>query len=511
MLNEPGDDKLGLPEFGKDTHPSASDRPSSAPEQSESQLMASPSATGRYSKVRPHALGGLGQVFVALDEELNRHVALKQIQDRFAIDPEARQRFILEAEITGGLEHPGIVPVYGLGMQADGQPYYAMRFIRGESLQDAISLLHNSQLSQNDKMFALRKLLGRLVDVCQAVGYAHSRGVLHRDIKPDNIMLGKFGETLVVDWGLAKLVDSTTEQVESKIKSSSAAVADEAVIKKHLADSPQDSSSEATIDEEMPLLRPTSVHVEGTRQGRIVGTLSYMSPEQACGDIALIDKRSDIYSLGATMYAMLVGKTALGTKHRDGPLSLDEALSLVRENKFLPPRQIAPWLPKSLAAICERAMAKNPNDRYDSTLALADDLERWLADEPVQAYHENALERSRRWIKRHQTLASTSAAILLVGLFALIGFLLLLQDRNRRLAVMTQSLQRANQELTLAEEKALEEAATAQAVTNFLNQDLLSQASINDHPNPRLEVRAVLQRAASSVDDQFNDQPMVKA
>jgi serine/threonine protein kinase len=166
----------------------------------------------RYQIIRDYAKGGLGQVFVALDEELKRHVALKQIQDRFAGNADARQRFMLEAEITGGLEHPGVVPVYGLGVYDDGQPYYAMRFIRGESMEQAIADFHRKFPTQDamarrdpDRMLELRKLIGRILDVCQAIAYAHSRGVLHRDIKPDNIMLGKYGETLVVDWGLAKV------------------------------------------------------------------------------------------------------------------------------------------------------------------------------------------------------------------------------------------------------------------------------------------------------------------
>ena len=161
----------------------------------------------RYRILRPHAEGGLGAVFVANDEELHREVALKEILERHAHNTENRLRFLLEAEVTGGLEHPGIVPVYGLGQYEDGRPYYAMRFIRGESLKSAITQFHladNPDRDPGERALSLRRLLTHFVDVCEAIAYAHSRGVLHRDLKPANVMLGKYGETLVVDWGLAK-------------------------------------------------------------------------------------------------------------------------------------------------------------------------------------------------------------------------------------------------------------------------------------------------------------------
>src|SRR5437867_11770517 len=151
------------------------------PQPPETPVPSAPTAGSRYRILRPHAKGGLGEVFVAEDTELGRHIALKEIQAKHADDPGNRARFLLEAEITGGLEHPGVVPVYGLGSYADGRPFYAMRFIRGDSLQDAIARFHQAEGPRRDpgeRALALRELLGRFVAVCNAIGYAHSRGVV---------------------------------------------------------------------------------------------------------------------------------------------------------------------------------------------------------------------------------------------------------------------------------------------------------------------------------------------
>ena len=204
----------------------------------------------RFRILRPHARGGLGEVFVALDGELHREVALKQILEKHADDPVSRQRFVAEAEITGGLEHPGVVPVYGLGSYSDGRPYYAMRFIKGDSLKEAIARFHDDEALGADpgrRSLELRKLLRRFTDVCNAIDYAHSRGVIHRDLKPANIIVGKHGETLVVDWGLAKSVGR----------------------------------ADPTVGEQT--IAPSSSGSSETLPGSALGTPAYMSPEQARG------------------------------------------------------------------------------------------------------------------------------------------------------------------------------------------------------------------------------------
>ncbi len=303
--------------------------------------------------------------------------ALKEIQEKHADNPDSRSRFVAEAEITGQLEHPGIVPVYGLGHYGDGRPFYAMRFIRGDSLQEVIQRFHQAEGPKRDpgeRSVELRQLLGRFVDVCNALAYAHSRGVLHRDLKPGNIMLGPYGETLVVDWGLAKpLVGAKAE-----------------------AGSP-----------EGPVKPSAASGYALTQAGQAVGTPPYMSPEQAAGRLDQLGFASDVSSLGATLYCLLTGRAPFEERE------LGKLLQQVQRGEFPPPRQINRHVPAALEAICTTAMALRPADRYASPRALAKDVERWLADEPVSAYREPWTVRLARWRRRHKTLVTVAAVLLL--------------------------------------------------------------------------------------------------
>ncbi|MBI3409612.1 MAG: serine/threonine protein kinase [Planctomycetes bacterium] len=388
----------------------------------------STSAGTRFVILRPHARGGLGQVFVALDTELNREVALKEMQARLADNPANRVRFLQEAEITGGLEHPGIVPVYGLGTYDDGRPFYAMRFIKGHSLMDAIEELHGRPASGDrpppektlpcrdtqssghlrlprarirDRFTGLkfRQLLRRLIDVCNALQYAHDRGVLHRDLKPHNIMLGKYGETLVVDWGLAKPVGHAFNAAQSAHE------------------------EQAPFLEEKPLIPASATGSAETVAGTALGTPAYMSPEQAAGRLDLLGPASDVYSLGATLYCMLTGQPPFQGATAD-------VLKKVQRAEFRAPRQTIPSISRALEAVCLKAMSLKPQERYAAPRELAEDIEDWLADEPLKAWPEPWTVQARRWVSRHRTIFVSGAAGVLTALLALVLATVLLTAAN---------------------------------------------------------------------------------
>jgi eukaryotic-like serine/threonine-protein kinase len=387
------------------------------------------SAGTRFRILRPHAEGGLGKVSVARDEELSREVALKEIKALHADNPDSRARFLLEAEITGGLEHPGIVPVYGLGQYADGRPYYAMRFIRGDSLKEAVDRYHDPKAEKSnpgERAVELRKVIGRFLDVCNAIAYAHSRGVLHRDLKPGNIMLGKYGETLVVDWGLAKCVDRPELKTETS---------------------------------QGPIRPSSGSGSAATQMGSAMGTPQYMSPEQAAGRLDLLGPASDVYSLGATLYYVLTGR---------GPIEANDVgtvLQKVKRGEFQPPRGVKPEIARPLGAICLKAMALKPENRYATPRALADDIERWLADEPVRAYRDPLLARISRAARRHKVATASASALLVAAVVGLsIGTVLLGREQARTEAARKQE-QAAKVEAEAAAER--EKAAKVEAVENF--------------------------------------------
>jgi eukaryotic-like serine/threonine-protein kinase len=436
----------------------------------------------RYRVLWAHAKGGLGEVYLAEDTELHRRVALKEIQSKHAKNPVSRDRFVAEAEITGKLEHPGVVPVYGLGTYHDGRPFYTMRFIKGEDLATAIRRFHSGS-SPSFTGLEFRWLLRKFIDVCNTVAYAHSRGVLHRDLKPGNIMIGPFGETLVMDWGVAKLIGQS----------------DGADI---VRAAPLSYSAECPI-------RPQTPRGSVTLTGQTVGTPTYMSPEQAAGNLDALGPASDVYSLGATLYVLLTGQAPFQGVVKD-------VLQKVQEGRIEPPRQVKPRVPKALDATCRRAMALEPSKRYQSALRLAADIDRWLADEPISAWRDPWPDRARRWVRRHQPLVAGWAAAVAVALVAL-GLavpLLSLAWRNEFAARRDEQRQRllalskAN-EAEAHENKANEEKDRAEKALRFLVETFRRPDPLMD--GRTLKVVDLLDHAVNDLDHSFADQPLMKA
>lgn len=369
----------------------------------------------RYQALRLHAKGGLGEVYVAWDEEMGRYVALKEIRKDHAKNMGLRARFEREAEVNGNLEHPGIVPVYGMGRHEDGRPYYAMRFVKGETLQHALERFHEDSrgLSPAQWHLKVRPLVSRFLVICEAIGYAHARGVLHRDLKPSNIMLGQFGETMLIDWGLAKV----TGQPELDLDLRKSDV----------------NGEEAEAPGPVPIA-PSSTGPLSTYAGETLGSPPYMSPEQARGEHDHLTSASDIYSLGATLFAVLTGRPPVTGKNTK------DVVARVARGQIDRARTVEPRVPKPLEEICAKALSLEPSDRYASARRLAEDLEHFLADEPVGVYEDPWSTRLLRWAKRRRTLVASLLVLLLTALAGLaIANVLIGKEKDRALEAQHQA------------------------------------------------------------------------
>ncbi len=393
----------------------------------------------RYTLSRVQGKGGLGQVWLAIDGHLNREVALKEVLPKKQADPETASRLMKEAQITGQLEHPNIVPVYELAQGPDEKPFYTMRFLRGQSLSERIKEYRQRYLEEGGaNSLLLRELLTVFVSVCNAMAYAHARGVIHRDLKPQNIMLGDFGEVMVVDWGLAKVMNLPDEDLDRR------------------------RIQVASADD-----------LGATQDGQLLGSPAYMSPEQADGQVSLLDARTDIYGLGAILFSILAGHAPhQGTQTGNAAKDTVHLMRRISEGPTPRVRTLDETIPKPLDAICAKAMAKKRSERYRTASELADDVTRWLADERISVYQPPWQERLMRWFRRHRTWAqATAAALLLVAVVASTATVLVSRARDRvSLALKSEQQAHAETERALAaERKALdaERLAKAEATRRF--------------------------------------------
>ncbi|MHC4600243.1 MAG: serine/threonine-protein kinase, partial [Planctomycetota bacterium] len=366
--------------------------------------IAGPSAEGRYTPMCEIARGGMGAIVKIVDNDIRRPVAMKVMLGEE--EEERVARFVEEAQVTGQLEHPNIVPVHELGIDREGKVYFTMKLVKGKSLEHILDELADPDLPDRasasakapaDKsrksdspdqvnqfppkvdqadQYTLSRLLQIFLKICDAMAFAHSKGVIHRDLKPDNVMVGQFGEALVMDWGLAKVKgekDRARAELVDTIRSSEA--------------------------------------VGRTLSGEIMGTPSYMPPEQADGLVEKIDERSDVFALGGILYRILTFEPLYAGETVANVMMKAVAAAVVPPRKRSPLNRIAP----ELESICLKATAKKMARRYPSVESLAEDIHAYLDSRPVSAHRYGPVARFLRFVQRHPAGSLAAAAALLVA------------------------------------------------------------------------------------------------
>ena len=350
----------------------------------------------RFRKDKLYRQGGLGDVWLGQDLELRRSVAIKEIKPKFCSNFAHRNRFFRESSITSRLEHPGIVPIYGVGARDDETPYFAMQFIDGQTFRSAIVDLRSNgtKKAAQPNGIALRRLLHHFVDVCNTVEYAHSQHVVHRDIKPDNIMIGRFGETYLVDWGLAKILEH--ESNDKRMPATDSVTENHAENKK--------------------------TKREGSTFGDKIGSPGFMSPEQQAGDIELVGPLSDVYGLGATLQFLISDQPG------------NESAKI--RSAFRP-----------LASVCRKAMSLEPDDRYQSAKAMVEDVENYLSDRLVSAHRESMLEKISRFSRKHRAIMNTAlVALTLLSIFSMGAIAWINVEREKAVAATEKAVIAQNSE-----------------------------------------------------------------
>ncbi len=405
--------------------------PASAPASTDAVAAGDPD---RYEQVSEHARGGLGRVMRAVDKRLGRTVAVKELLRH---DAENEARFLREALITARLEHPGIVPVHEAGRWPNGDPYYVMKLVEGRTLKELIT----ERLEFRGRC----ELLPHVIAVADAVGYAHSEGVIHRDLKPSNVIVGEFGETIVVDWGLARDRKSNLPEPESTLL-------------------PSASASISTIS------------------GKVVGTPAYMAPEQARGE--LVDERADVYAIGAMLYELLAG----GPPHAG--VTPQAVLDRVLAGPPMPLCAVG-QVPDEIATIVDKAMARNPDDRYPNASALAEDLRRYQTGKLVTAHSYTTWALLRKKLSHHRGVVAVAvASALALGGLGVESFRHIVHERNNA------TTERARAEDALLKvEKRQRDLVLLQASTSLLKDPTAALAWLKQYDGDRVSTLDVLDEA----------------
>ena len=358
----------------------------SSPKPTSVQLRESDILFSNYSFIGRIGQGGLGQVSQCCDRSFDRDVALKEIRADLRGPDHKRlmMRFWLEARVTGQLQHPGIVPVHEMGLKPDGSLYYTMKHVQGMGLDKALAEIQDSNESPDQKYKKRMRYLNNLLAMCRAIGYAHDKGVIHRDLKPGNVILGRHGETIILDWGLAKLIN--TPDIQSSEKGT--LTNDTRVISffNNVEDNNAVRSSE-----------------ELTLDGELVGTPSYMAPEQIDSTFGPVGKHSDVYSLGVILYRIITGESPYQNKS-----SARMLLREISDRNTANPTPSVPRvnIPPDLVAICDKALNKSADQRFENARIMGDELAAFLEGRQVSFYTYSAKESIKRFVRRNKLAAS---------------------------------------------------------------------------------------------------------
>ncbi len=398
----PGDEELALQQTA------ISDQGLGAPGVDRPTLSVSPDEVGvlgpdlprvdrtRYKVDGELARGGLGRILRARDVHLDRQVAIKEM---LSVGGDAERRFVREALITARLEHPAIVPVHDAGRGADGAPFYAMKLVGGRPLAEVAAAART--IGQR------LALVPTVLSVADALAYAHSQGVIHRDLKPHNVLVGEFGEVVVIDWGLAKDLRAPVDADLDAAPATPSLVGRADTLPPNVDDGAPPAA--AGTGGRAGLHPRSQASLSATVGGAVLGTPAYMAPEQAAGDP--VDERADVYALGAMLYEVLAG---IGPHHGK---TIDDVLRNVVSGRIKPLAERVPEVPRDLAAIVGQAMAREPAARYRSARELAEDLRRYVTGQLVAVYQYGWRERAWRWLRRNRApvaVAAVAAAVLAV-------------------------------------------------------------------------------------------------
>lgn len=370
-----------------------------------------PSRPGRYGDRHEVGRGGMGIVHRTFDVDLRRSIAMKTVRHS---NERSLAAFLDEAQITGQLDHPGIVPIHELGVDEHGHPFFTMRLVKGRTLAELFQ-----RVEAGDAEWTQTRALGALNRVCEAMAFAHSKGVIHRDLKPANVMCGEFGEVYVVDWGLARVLGSPAGKPSPHDGAPASAPG---------------SVRTTRIDE----LASTPESPLATREGDVVGTPHYMPPEQASGDLESLGPRSDVYSVGAILYQLLCGRAPYASSG-----DRESRIPVVMRVLAGPPpalTQVRPGIPAELVAICERAMARDPADRYADMSAMAHDLRAFLEERVVAAYRVGAWQEFKKWCARNRATASLAGVVVVLMIGVIVALGMAVRDRDARLAAEAEAL-----------------------------------------------------------------------